>query len=174
MNLSSSTYYHDPKVSRAEKEEQDADLRGAIELIRVEFPRTGYRMLLGHLKRRGIKIGERKLRRVIAKFELQIKPKRKFVNTTDSNHNFLIYPNLLEELTIDNINQVWTADITYIRIENGFVYLAVILDLYSRKAIGWQISKKIDRHLTMDALMMAIERRKPKAGVIHHADTISL
>jgi len=73
-------------------------------------------------------------------------------------------------MTVDGINQVWTADITYIRIENGFVYLAVILDLYSRKAIGWQISKKIDRYLVLDALRMALLRRKPPRGVIHHSD----
>lgn len=170
MGLSMSTYYHDPKVTRAEKEERDADIRGKIEQVRVEFPRAGYRMLLGHLKRQGIKIGERKLRRVIQQFELQIKPKRRFAKTTDSNHDFAVYPNLIEELAIDSINQVWTADITYIRIENGFVYLAVVLDLFSRKVIGWQISKKIDRHLVLDALKMAIQRRKPPRGVIHHSD----
>lgn len=170
MELAMSTYYHDPKVTREEREEEDANIRGKIEQVRVEFPRAGYRMLLGYLKRQGIKIGERKLRNIIRKFELQIKPKRRFVKTTDSNHDFLVYPNLIEELTIDGVNQVWTADITYIRIENGFVYLAVILDLYSRKVIGWQISKKIDRHLVLDALKMAIARRQPKRGVIHHSD----
>lgn len=165
-----STYYHVPKVSRAEREEADADIRGKIEQIRVEFPRTGYRMLLRHLKRSGVTIGERKRRRVIAKFKLQMKPKKQFVRTTDSNHDFLVYPNLLEELAIDNINQVWTADITYIRIENGFVYLAVLIDLYSRKVIGWQISKRIDSRLVLDSLRMAIERRKPPKGVTHHSD----
>jgi putative transposase len=170
MELAMSTYYADPKVSRAEREEQDADIRGKIEQVRVQFPRTGYRMLLHHLNRQGIKIGERKLRRILKKFELQIKTKRRFVKTTDSNHNFEIYPNLIEELTVDDVNQVWTADITYIRIENGFIYLAVIIDLFSRKVIGWQISKRIDRHLVLDALKMAIARRKPPRGVIHHSD----
>jgi transposase InsO family protein len=170
MGLSMSTYYADPKVSRAEKEEHEADLRGKIEQIRVEFPRTGYRMLLRHLKRQGISIGERKLRRILQKFQLQLKPKKRFVRTTDSNHNFEVYPNLIEELTVDDVNQVWTADITYIRIENGFVYLAVVIDLYSRKVIGWQISKKIDRHLALDALRMALVRRQFPRGVIHHSD----
>lgn len=170
MGLAMSTYYADPKVSRAEKEEHDADIRGKVEQLRVEFPRTGYRMLLAHLRRQGIVIGERKLRRIISKFELQIRPKKRFIKTTDSNHSYLTHPNLLEELSINNVNQVWTADITYIRIENGFVYLAVIIDLYSRKAIGWQISKRIDRNLTLDALKMALVRRKPERGVIHHSD----
>lgn len=165
-----STYYSDPKISRAEREEKEADVRGKIEQIRVEMPRTGYRMLLGHLKRQGINIGERRLRGIIRKFDLGIKPKKRFVKTTDSNHGHRVYPNLLEELTIDNVNQVWTADLTYIRIENGFIYLAVILDLYSRKVIGWQISKRIDRHLALDALKMAIARRSPAVGAIHHSD----
>lgn len=170
IGISQSTYFSDPKISRLEKEESDADIRGKIEQIRVSLPNTGYRMLLHHLKRSGIKIGERSVRRIMKKFSLHVKPKRKYVVTTNSNHDQEIHPNLIEEMTLDNINQVWTADITYIRIRNGFVYLAVILDLFSRKVIGWQISKRIDRELTLDALKMAIERRSPKRGVIHHSD----
>lgn len=170
MNLSESTYYSDSQVSRLERDEADADIRGKVEQIRVEFPRTGYRMLLGHLKRAGVKIGERRLRGILKKFELQFRHKRKFVVTTDSNHNHEIHPNLIEELSINGINQVWTVDITYIRINSGFVYLAVVLDLYSRKVIGWAISKKIDGKLAIDALQMAIQRRNPPRGVIHHSD----
>lgn len=165
-----STYYADPKESRAAREEREADLRGKIEQIRVEFPRAGYRMLLHHLKRSGIEIGERRLRNILSKFKLHVKPKKKFVKTTDSNHDHEVHPNLIEEMTINGINQVWAADITYIRISSGFVYLAVILDLFSRKVIGWSISKKIDAQLCIDALEMAIARRKPPRGVIHHSD----
>lgn len=170
MGLSMSTYYHDPKKTRAEQEEEDADIRGKIEQIRVELKGAGYRPLLRHLQQNGITIGERKLRRILKKFDLHIRPKRKFVATTDSNHDYLVYPNLLEEMTIDGINQVWTADITYIRIANGFVYLAVVLDLFSRKVIGYSISKRIDRDLTISALKMALLRRRPPLGVIHHSD----
>ena len=165
-----STYYSDPKVNHLEREEWEADVRGKIEQIRVDLPRAGYRQLLPHLKRSGISIGERKLRKVIQRFELQIKPRKKFVATTDSNHKHKVYPNLLPEMTLDNVNQVWASDITYIRITNGFVFLAVILDLYSRKAIGWSLSKKMDRNLTLNALRMAIQRRQPPRGVIHHSD----
>jgi putative transposase len=165
-----STYCYDPKITREEKEVLDADIRGKIEQIRVTFPTAGYRMLLGHLKRSGVDIGETKLRRIIRKFKLQVKRKRKYITTTDSAHDCLVYPNLLPELTIDGLNQVWAGDITYIRIDNGFVFLAVLLDLYSRKVIGWAISKRIDEKLTMDALKMAIERRRPPKGVIHHTD----
>lgn len=170
MKLAESTYYRDPKITYEERDEIDADIRGKIEQIRVEFPRTGYRMLLAHLKRADVKIGERKLRNVLKKFNLHFRHKKRFVRTTNSDHAHEIHPNLIEELTVTGINQVWTADITYIRINTGFVYLAVILDLYSRKAIGWAISKKIDGPLALSALTMAIARRKPPRGVIHHSD----
>jgi len=170
MNLAESTYYADPKISLKEQEERDADIRDKVEQIRVQFPRTGYRMLLQHLKRQGVIIGERRLRGILKKFELQFRHKKKFVVTTDSNHDHELHPNLIEEMTIDGPNQVWTADLTYIRINTGFVYLAVILDLFSRKVIGWSISKRIDSQLAINALSMALARRNPKRGVIHHSD----
>ena len=170
MKISMSNYYYDPKVTRAEKEERDADIRGKVEQLRVIFPRTGYRPLLHHLKRSGVNIGETRLRRILKESNLFLRPMKKFVRTTQSDHDCLVYPNLIQEMTIDNINQVWAGDITYIRINNGFVFLAVLLDLYSRKVIGWAISKKIDRHLTLSALRMAIKRRAPGEGVIHHTD----
>lgn len=170
MDLPLSTYYSDSKKTRAQKEEEDADIRGKIEQIRVEFPRTGYRTLLQYLKRSGVIIGETKLRRVLNKFNLKLIPKKKFVVTTDSRHDCLTHPNLIKGMTIDGVNQVWASDITYIRINNGFVYLAVILDLYSRKVVGFAVSKRIDSALVIDALDMAIKRRQPPQGTIHHSD----
>jgi len=170
IGLKESTYYRDPKIPRAEQEERDADIRGKIEQIRVAFPKAGYRSLLHYLKRSGVVIGERRLRRILRESGLQIRPKKRFVQTTQSNHDCLVYPNLIQGMSIDGPNQVWAGDITYIRIENGFVFLAVLLDLYSRKIIGWSISKKIDRNLTLNALRMAIQRRRPPSGVIHHSD----
>lgn len=168
--IAESTYYADPKVSRAEQEEWDADIRGKIEQIRVDYETSGYRMLLHHLKRSGVVIGERRLRRVMSKFKLHIKPKKRFVHTTDSKHGHRVYPNLIKGKELDGLDQVWASDFTYIRTENGFVYLAVILDLYSRKVIGWRISKRIDVKLAVSALAMAIARRRPGVGVIHHSD----
>lgn len=165
-----SSYHYDPKISRAEKEEQDAEIRGKVEQIRAQFPKAGYRSLLHYLKRSGVVIGETRLRRVLKESGLFLRPKRRFVRTTQSDHNFPVYTNLIKGMTVDGINQVWVGDITYIRIENGFVFLAVLLDLYSRKVIGWSISKKIDRYLTLDALKMALKRRKPPSGVVHHSD----
>lgn len=170
IGLSTSTYHADPKISRKQRAEADANIRGKIEQIRLDFPSTGYRTLLAYLKRNGIKIGETKLRRIIDEFDLNLRPKKKFVVTTDSNHEFEVYKNLLPEMTIDGINQVWVADITYVRILTGFVYLAVILDVYSRKVVGHAISKRIDGKLALNALEMALQRRKPAGGVIHHSD----
>ena len=104
------------------------------------------------------------------KYSLLAKIKRAFRKTTDSNHTNRVYQNLLPGRTVMSVNEVWTADLTYIRIANGFVYLAVILDLYSRRVVGWQISKQIDAKLALDALEMAIQRRNPKPGCIHHSD----
>src|SRR3990172_2968411 len=101
---------------------------------------------------------------------LLCKPKRRYIQTTDSNHQYRIYPNLLQDYTVTAINQVWVADITYIRILTAFVYLAVILDLYSRKAVGYAISRRIDTELSLQALKMALSTRNPPQGVIHHSD----
>jgi transposase InsO family protein len=96
--------------------------------------------------------------------------KKKWVTTTNSNHGFEIYPNLIKGLKITTVNQVWVADITYIHILVCFVYLAVILDVFSRKAIGYALSRNIDTRLTLDALRMAIYNRQPVRGCIHHSD----
>ena len=145
-------------------------MRGKIEQIRVDLPGAGYRVLLPLVKAAGVDIGERKLRGILSKFELQIRPKRRFGKTTGANRSHRLYPNWIEEMSLTGLNQVWASDITYIRIENSFVYLAVILDLFSRKAIGWQISKRIDGELVLDALKMALTRRQPPRGAIHHSD----
>jgi transposase InsO family protein len=170
IGLSSSTLYYHPKVSREEREEQDTELRDRIELVQTEHPRSGYRTMIHYLERMGVHVGERKLRRIMKKYDLQAHIKRAFVRTTDSNHSHHVYPNLLPGRTVMGLNEVWTADLTYIRIGNGFVYLAIILDLYSRRVIGWHVSKRIDGDLAVAALRMAIERRKPMPGCIHHSD----
>jgi putative transposase len=170
MGLSSSTFYYPPKVSREERERQDADLRGQVELVQSTHSNSGYRTMQNYLERAGIRVGERKLRRVMKKYDLQARIRRAFVRTTDSNHPHRVYPNLLPGRTVMGLDEVWTVDLTYIRIGNGFVYLAIVLDLYSRRAIGWNISKRIDADLAVGALQMAIRRRSPKPGCVHHSD----
>ena len=171
IGISPSTYYYNPKGDRLEKSKQDSDIKAAIEKIREDLPVSGYRTLQQYLFREhGIKIGETRLRRIIRENALQAKQVKRFVKTTWSEHDERVHPNLLPEMTVTDINQVWVTDLTYIRVLAGFVYLAAILDVYSRKVIGWAISVSLDRQLTLAALAMAIQRRNPKPGVIHHSD----
>ena len=170
IGLSPSTYYYHPKRSRASREREDAELRDAIEAIQTDFPQAGYRTVQQYLKRQGRFVGERRIRRVMKRFSLHAEIKRAFVHTTDSNHAHRVYPNLLPGKCLTGINQAWAADITYIRIVNGFVYLAVILDLFSRRVMGWAISKHIDAELVLAALKQAIQTRRPPPGCVHHSD----
>lgn len=169
--LAASTFYRRPKVARADRERADAELRDQVERVQLEHStQAGYRFVLRYLKRQGIDVGERKLRRVMKKYDLHARIKRAFVATTDSRHAHRVYPNHLPGRTVMGPDEVWTADLTYIRIGNGFVYLAIVMDLYSRKVIGWHVSRRIDGELALAALRMAIQRRKPKPGCIHHSD----
>lgn len=170
MRLATSTFYYKPTQDRLEREKQDSDLRDRIEEIHKDFPTAGYRMMQVHLVKNGVRVGERKLRRVMKKFGLLAEIKRAFVITSQTDHELRRYPNLLPEMGVRGLDQVWVADITYIRIKNGFVYLAVILDVYSRRVIGWAISKRLTAEMAIEALLCAIENRKPKRGTIHHSD----
>jgi len=170
MQLNPATYYHQPKVSREERERFDADLRDQVERVQTSHPSAGYRTVRQYLGRLGVRVGERRLRRVMGKFGLQARIKRAFVRTTDSRHSHRVYPNLIKGMLVTGVDQIWVSDITYIRIDNGFVYLAVILDLFSRRVVGWSLSKQIDGDLATAALRMALGQRKPKPGIIHHSD----
>lgn len=171
INLKVGTYYYKPKIDRLKRAVDATNLLEAIGRVRKDFPCSGYRTIQSYLVREhGIQIGERRLRNFLKEHSLQAKHKKKFVCTTQSNHDELTYPNLLPEMVVDDVNQVWVSDITYIRISTGFVYLAAILDIYSRKVIGWAISKNLDRELTVSALKRAIEKRSPPRGIIHHSD----
>ena len=144
-------------------------LREQIEHIHEEFPGYGYRRIQRELKRRGQTVNEKRIRRVMKKFGLRPITWRSFVRTTDSRHALPIYPNRIKNRLVRAVNEVWVADLTYIRIRSSFVYLAALLDLYSRRIIGWAISKRIDSELCLTALQMALEHR-PAHGCIHHSD----
>lgn len=168
--LARSTYYYRPQVDPGDRAQQDADLRDRIERIQADFPGYGYRRVHEELKRQGEIVNGKRLRRVMKQYGLKPITWRTFVHTTDSNHRFRIYPNLLKGHTVTGLNQAWGADITYIRIRTGFVFLAAILDLCSRKIVGWAISKRIDRQVCIEALKMAIAARPGTRGCIHHSD----
>ena len=171
IGVNPSTFYYAPQVAREEREKQDAELRDHIERVQMEHSQSGYRTMLHYLRRSGVQgVGERKIRRIMKKYDLHARLKRAFFATTDSNHSHRVYPNLLPGRTVMGLDEVWTVDLTYIRIGNGFVYLAIVLDLHSRRVIGWSVSKRIDGDLAVAALRMAIGLRKPKPGCIHHSD----
>lgn len=171
LKMSVSAYYYKPEIDPLRLAILDADLRDRIERMQMELPRYGYRRVDAELRREGICVNSKRIRRVMREYGLFAEVKKAFkVATTDSNHTYRIYPNLVKEIAVTEPNQVWAADITYIRIATCFVYLAVILDLYSRKVIGWAIAKHMKKELCIEALKMAIGTRKPKAGCIHHSD----
>jgi transposase InsO family protein len=167
--LPSSTFYYKPDKQRKRRDDEDEKLRQQIERIHEEFPGYGYRRVTRALKRRGLKVNEKRVRRVMKKFGLRPITWRTFVRTTDSRHALPVYPNLAKNRQVRAVNQVWVADITYIRIRSSFVYLAAILDLYSRRVVGWAISKRIDTELCVTALGLALETRRAH-GCVHHSD----
>jgi len=151
----------------------DVPLRSAIHDIALEFPKYGYRRITAELHRRGQVVNHKKVLRIMHEENLLCKPKKKFrVTTTDSNHEYPTYPNLAKKMIITRINQLWVADITYIHLTERHVYLAVIIDIFSRKCIGWELSRRIDADLVLNALDMAIKARVHLGidGLIHHSD----
>lgn len=170
MGLARSTYYYRSRQKSIGAKKEAADLRDRIEQIVVEFARYGYRRVTHQLRREGWKVNHKRVARLMREQSLQCQIKRRWVKTTDSEHGYRVYPNLLKGLEVRGRNQVWVADITYIRILTGFLYLAVVLDLFSRKVIGWALSEQIDAELTLAGLRMALAERGAVKGCIHHSD----
>jgi transposase InsO family protein len=150
--------------------EDELELRSQIQTIALEMRAYGYRPITAELHRRGVKVNHKRVLRLLREDNLLCLRQRAFVRTTDSRHNLMVYPNLTRELVLSNINQLWVADITYIRLLREFIYLAVLLDAFSRRCIGWAISRHIDTQLTLSALQMALNTRTIHAGLIHHSD----
>ena len=145
-------------------------LRDAIQRAAATHPYYGYRRITKHIERHGFAVGAKKVRRLMREDTLLAIRRRKFVVTTESDHMFRIHPNLAQHLELTDINQLWVADITYVRLLEEFVYLAVVLDAYSRRVIGWAFGRTVESSLTRDALDKAIASRQPKPGLIHHSD----
>jgi transposase InsO family protein len=126
--------------------------------------------MVKELRRRGWVVNPKRVQRILREDNLLCLRRRKFILTTDSGHDLPIYPNLARDMVLTGLDQLWVADITYIRLEVEFVYLAVILDAYSRRVIGWALDRTLEAELTIAALRMALARRKPKPGLVHHSD----
>jgi len=169
-DLSPSTYYYRPKIDSKKKAMNDSDLRDRIEKIQAEFPGYGYRRIQKHMAREGFSVNAKRIRRVMRENGLLAEIKKAFVATTDSYHELPIYPNLAKDWEVNGPNMVRVADLTYIRIATCFVYLAVILDLFSRKVVGWALSRSMSKEVCVEALKMALETRDTAPGCIHHSD----
>jgi putative transposase len=150
--------------------EAEMALRDAVQKTALRHRGYGYRRITALLQRAGFVVGQEKVRRMMRTDNLMAVRRRKFVVTTDSNHRFRVYPNLAESLEVTMINQLWVADITYIRLRREFVFLAVELDAFSRKVIGWELGRTLQTTLPLAALEKAIASRKPQPGLVHHDD----
>ena len=166
MGLSRSTYYDEPGGQSIE----EARLVERIKEICAEWPSYGYRRVTAELHATGCLVNHKKVMRLMQENELSVRPRRRFVATTDSDHDGPIFPNLAKDVLPAGPNQLWVADITYIAIASGFVYLAAILDAWSRRVVGYAIGRRVDARLALAALRAAIESRQPPEGCIHHSD----
>lgn len=151
----------------------DLALRDAIERVVLDMPGYGYRRVTKTLQREGWTVNHKRVLRVMREESLLCRLQRRWVRTTDSAHGLQVYPNLLKQAgwrLLTGVNQAWVADLTYIRLPGGFCYLAALLDAYSRKVVGWELSEEIDARLATAALQQALEARRPPPGWIHHSD----
>ena len=170
LNIPRSTFYYKFKNPDKNKQILEANLKDNIEKIICEFPGYGSRRVTEQLKRDGIVINRKKVQRIMRENELLCVTKRKKIWANNSKHNYRRYPNLTQDMPVKEINQLWVADITYIRILRGFVFLAVVLDAYSRKVLGYAIANHLKTTLPLRALTMAIAHRRPSSDCIHHSD----
>jgi putative transposase len=166
--VSRASYYRNWR--KREPKQEELALRDAIQRLAIKDRHCGYRRIREFLKRDGWVVNHKRVLRLMREDNLLSLRRRRFVGTTDSEHRWRIYPNLARSMVITDINQLWVGDITYVRLQQEFVYLAVLLDVYSRRVIGWSLYRQLDSELAEMALEMALERRQPAAGLVHHSD----
>lgn len=148
----------------------EMELRDEMQKIAVEWPAYGYRRITEELQKRGFAVNHKRVLRMMREDNLLCVRRRAFAVTTDSRHNLPVYPNLARETKPTAINQLWVADITYTRLRTEFVYLAVVLDAFSRRVIGWALGRTLEAGLAITALRMAMVERQPSPGLVHHSD----
>ncbi len=148
----------------------EMEIRDQMQKVALESPVYGYRRITAELQQRGFAINHKRVLRMMREDNLLCVRRRKFVVTTDSRHSLPVYPNLARQIVPTAINQLWVADITYIRLCTEFIYLAVVLDAFSRRVIGWALGRTLEAELALSALRMALQERKPQPGLVHHSD----
>jgi putative transposase len=167
--VSRASFYRSLKEQRPAEEE--TEVRSAIQQIALEHRRRyGYRRICAELRRRGMQVNHKRVLRMMRKDNLLPLRRRRFVVTTNSNHKCEVYLNLARRMKLSGMDQLWIADITYIRLQAEFVYLAVILDAFSRKVVVWSLDRTLANRLTITALERAIVQRRPRPGLVHHSD----
>lgn len=162
------TYYrHQP---HAKVEEQLDIVCSEVHRVCEQYPGYGYRRVTHELHRRGQHVNHKRILALMRREKLLCRSKRRFVRTTNSEHAYRVYPNVARTISLSGPNQLWVADITYVRLRQGFAYVAVILDAFSRRAIGWALSEHVDTSLSLTALKMAFRQRQITSGLVHHSD----
>jgi putative transposase len=165
LNLSRSVLYRGSVTCN-----DDMGLRDEIQRIALEMTFYGYRRITSELRRRGWRVNHKRVLRMMREDNLLCLRKKKFVAVNRAEKNPTVYPNLAREIIVDDVNRLWVSDMTYIRLRKEFIYLAVVLDVYSRKCVGWSLGRRLNERLALTALEMALEDRQIGAGLIHHSD----
>lgn len=165
MGIARSTYYDKPK-----RAVDDTALVEAMHALKDEFEAYGWRRMQAALGQQGWVVNHKKLKRLMREQGLNARRRRRYVTTTDSDHDQPIFPERTKDMIVDGPDQLWVADITYVAVAVGFVYVAVIMDAWSRRIIGYAMSRRIDARLTLAALDAAIALRQPPPGCVHHGD----
>ena len=165
MCVARSTYYDAPAERTG-----DAELLSAITAICDEFEAYGWRRVQAALRHQGVIANHKRIKRLMREHDLQPRRRRRYIATTDSDHDQPIFPDRSKGMILDGPDQLWVADLTYVAIIGGFAYVAIILDAWSRRVVGYAIGRSIDARLAVAALKVAIERRRPRSGCVHHSD----
>ena len=167
MGIARSTYYDKPATSI-----DNTALVETMAVISDCFEAYGYRRMQAALRHRGFVVNHKKIRRLMREHGLQPRRRRRYVATTDGDHELPIFPNLAKDIVPDGPNQLWVADITYVAIAAGFVYVAVVIDAYARRIVGWRVSRTAHASFVLDALEQALHERRPvhRGGLVHHSD----
>ena len=168
LDVSRSTWYR--LRCAADPPEEDTGLRDQIQRIAVQRPSYGYRRITHEINRSGAQVNHKRVLRIMREDNLLCLRRKGFLVTTDSDHRLPIYPNLTKEMVVDRANQLWVADITYVQLRREFVYLAVVLDVFSRRVIGWELGRRLEASLACSALERALSSRKVQPGLVHHSD----
>ena len=169
MQISRAAYYRKPMKEKMQLR-RDMDLRGAIDRIHLEFPGYGYRRIRAQLLREGKRVNSKRIKRVMRRYSLFSCLKKFFKARGQAMGKQLVFPNLIRGLKVSGPNQIWATDITFVKLLHEYIYVSAVIDVYTRKIVGWSVSRDLSHKFCLEALEVAIKKYKPPKGVIHHSD----